>query len=733
MKQKKFLRCLGSVSLLALQAAPLAPVAGVLAMPAMAVAQELETVIVTARRRDENLQTVPVSATVLSQQDLDRLRVGTLVDLAHLSPNMSVGGAQRNGTSVVVRGYGGFNPGSGPAVIVYQNEVPLPFDAQGSAVGSGLYYDLQGVQVLKGPQGTLFGRNTTGGALLFQSKRPSDQLGGYVQGTYGNHDTIEATGALNVPVVSDKLLVRVAFQRQLREGFTHIQSAAGHPNGLDMDDNNSTAGRLTVTYKPADSIRNDLIVDGLRIRTNGTAMILRDVGFASALFPALPAILAQQNALGVRTGVPIENDPQSRVSRWNVSDIAEVDLVAGVKFRNIFSYTSQNTQNLQYDGDASPFAIFTSDTQTPVRRRQYTEEPQLQGTSFGNRLEWVIGGFYLDSAPQPLTVTRSVVFGSPSFGTTTNGEKSTAVYGHGTYDFGDFAEGLKASFGYRYTWDRRVAISNAFSGRARFSAPTWNAGLSYQMSPQSLVYAQVRRGYRTGGFNATATLVPNQTFQPEHVTDLEAGLKTEFALGSVPARFNLAVFRDRFKDIQLTETVVEVAGTRAISVTRNAGDATKWGIEAEARISPVAGLELGANVGVLRTNLTRTATGVAPFQLTYQPRFSYALDARYTLPLAPSVGEVSIGANLVWQSDTYVAAAASSFDKQRGYGLVNLSADWNGMAGSEFDLSLYATNVTNKVYAIGGFILMNSLGYAAAMYGEPRMYGARLRYHFGGE
>lgn len=179
----------------------------------------LEELVVTARRREENLQDVPISVTALSQEDLRENGVHTFNDLQHLVPSMTLAtGASRNEQWVSIRGISGLST-DGQAVVTYLNEVPLGPSANGGTGGSGpgLFFDLDTVQVLKGPQGTLFGRNAVGGAILYQSKRPTENFEGYLEGTYGNYNNRELQGALNVPI-SEQLLVRVAVNSLNREG-----------------------------------------------------------------------------------------------------------------------------------------------------------------------------------------------------------------------------------------------------------------------------------------------------------------------------------------------------------------------------------------------------------------------------------------------------------------------------------------------------------------------------------
>jgi iron complex outermembrane receptor protein len=177
----------------------------------------LEEVVVTARRRDEKAQTVPISVSVLAGKELEERQVTTAQDLEKLVPSLDIGsGNSRDVDRYYIRGQGPTLFGD-PGVVTYFAEVPLA----GGGAGPGFYFDLANIQVLNGPQGTLFGRNTTGGAVLFEPQRPTTDFGGWVEGNFGNYSNVELKGALNVPLVDDKLLLRVAFDRHTEDGYTY--------------------------------------------------------------------------------------------------------------------------------------------------------------------------------------------------------------------------------------------------------------------------------------------------------------------------------------------------------------------------------------------------------------------------------------------------------------------------------------------------------------------------------
>lgn len=719
----------------------------------------IEEVVVTARRREENLQAVPISITALSAETLRANNILTVSDLQYFVPSMNLSTAQsRDQVTISIRGQGGRNPGSGPAVATYFNEVPLTGGTNGntnsSGGGPGRYYDLENVQVLKGPQGTLFGRNTTGGAVLIQTRRPSDAFGGYVEGALGNYTNREGRFALNVPLIDGKILVRVAANAQKREGFTQSLGMPGYPGGVDLDNRNFFAHRLSVTLKPSDNFRNHFIYDAINSKTHGTSVILRlapATGTATRFFPGIQQALAQQQALGVRTQVPIDTGQFSSYNHYSFADIAELDLAPDLTLRNIFGYGHVRDANT-FDGDGTALPVIASPGRQPGANVtvQYSEEVQLQGRALAGRLAWVAGGFYLRSPPQGVNDIFSPTLGSVARRQTRTGETSRALYAQGTYDLGAVVEGLKFTGGLRYTWDKRfsqtqtqfaatctVPGANAqcqLVGRADFRAPTWTLGLDYQAAPGIMLYAAARRGYRTGGFNITAQTQDNRSFKPEYVLETELGVKSDWQMGDAPVRANLALFHQDFTQIQLTQAVVD--NGVATQFTRNPGDARLVGAEFEGEISPTENLHFGANLSWLNFKYTRLETGVNVLAtrlqiLVNRPRWKYGVNARYRLPVDQVAGSVELSA--AWNWTGQAGDRQDVLGVNRAYGLLTLGASWNSIAGAPIDAFVFMTNATNKTYTIGGYPISYLLGTSALSYGEPRMYGVRLRYRFGNE
>lgn len=463
-----------------------------------------DEIIVTARRREEDIQAVPVSVQAFSGDQLIRENVRSTIDLQRLTPGVVFNGAGSDfNTTFSIRGQGRATIGTiSPSVQSYVNEVPLP--SWGAVVPT---YDVANVQVLKGPQGTLFGRNTTGGAVLVYSQAPEHNFGGYVSATVGRYDWHEAEGALNLPIIQDKVALRVAGQYRRRDGWIK----GGYDYLEDGADINNESFRVSLLLEPTDGIKNTTIYDYYHndntspslptsyssgTGANGEFAFFH---FAGAYFNG---ILAQAQMAGAPIpqffidaytpdvfdcGTSPTCDPDlaiqrtydddfkryyssiplfSRAKIQGITNITELDLGA-LSLKNIFSYRrARIVESADTDGIelkiVDAFAVFRSDD-------QISDELQLSGSLFDDTLDFLLGGFYLQNKPRgpnaigfelfnPAVLPRE--FGPlGNIGDQQNKETTKAVFGSLSQDLGSFAPGLSLNLSGRYTWDSTSVCS----------------------------------------------------------------------------------------------------------------------------------------------------------------------------------------------------------------------------------------------------------------------------------
>jgi iron complex outermembrane receptor protein len=732
----------------------------------------LEEVIVTARRKEERLQAVPISITAFGPTQLKDRNITSTQDLGLFVPSLVINNNAGFAPGFVLRGQGS-TLGAGPGVVAYFAEVPFISgqNATGSfqgGTGPGMFYDLENVQVLKGPQGTLFGRNTTGGAVLFTPQKPKNDYDGYAQLTLGDYNWRETEAALNIPIVADRLLLRVAGDVSMRDGYT--RDVGPFFPGQDYDNRDYWALRLSLVARPTDDFENYLIASSLYVHetgTGGSLFAVKPGALAVNAFPQITAYLARQQALGPRQ-TELSTAQIDKQWTYGLIDIARQDIGDDLTLKNIAGYQVDKNSTGIVDFDYSPFAI--QDLSVPKgwqgASEQYSEELQLTGKSLGGRLEWTLGGYLEYDRPTDtpqygvvVPILKSGIY-RPSFitvqGSTT--QRTDALYGQATYDLSDLwapLDGLKFTAGYRYTWDYRSDANNVYiptsgnkcvertgftlpnctlASSGRFHAPTWTLGLDYQLDPQTLLYVTGRRGYKSGGFNLnTPEHSVFSSFQPEFVTDVEIGVKADWTVLGAKARTDIDAFHTDYTDIQRAISVL-INGLSS-PVTENAAVATIEGVEFEGTILPTSRTEISVSYSYLVSKYDKyvspTLGDLSGLQFPFTPKNKLSLTGRYHLPIGSDLGDLSLAATYLMQSSVNAGPDYDPTDVIQGYGLLNLRLDWKQAMGSDFDASLFVTNATDTVYRTRLSALYNIFGIAGASYGEPRIFGAQLRYRFG--
>ena len=716
--RNRLLRAAGALSL-AYSVSCFAPPATALAQ-AQAAAEaggNLEEIIVTAQRREEKLQSVPITAEVFNTQQLVERHIEDNTDLAKMVPALSTSLADRTDEQFTLRGqtgYGASFSGQQVAVPIYFGEVPLPI---GDGNGPGRFFDLQNVQVLEGPQGTLFGRNSTGGAVLFTPKRPSDEYEGYAQLQYGSYNDIGFEGAVNAPIVPDKLEVRVATKFEQRDGFTHDPVT-----GQSLDDVDYVSGRVSILAKPTDTIENLTVFDIYHTDTNGTSNHITNYDPNNIVVKlyggAIQAATAQQRAAGpyvtfgdVRGLDAIDSLGVANTTTWDVLD--------NLTIRNIFGY--RHFQQLErYDYDGSPISLVDFDTcetaaqchtSTPgnpesANVEQYTEEPQIQGKLLDEKLNYTVGFFYLyDDSPGSNYQHATEAFGTLSDTNLFFHDDSIAGYAQFDYDLSQWVDGFKLIAGYRDTQDDRfVTISEVTNGKCATGATgmlapnpavapqcianfkseqnssTYTFGFDYQLTPDVLFYFTDRRGYREGGVNpgAGTVLLANPplpfaqsffTYKPEYIVEFETGVKGDWRFNDMSLRTNLALYHSTLHDAQVYQTL-SVAGTTPYGLT-NAADAQVDGIELQGTFIPIKPLEIRGSYAYTDARFGPYLNYVTLAPITNEPTLSYGrpfpftprhkfdLSARYQLPIDASYGDLS--ATVSWTHATSELLALAPF------------------------------------------------------------------------
>ena len=731
----------------------------------------LEEVIVTARRREESLQQVPIAITAIDQEALQRQGVNTLTDLQQLVPSAYVSGYAHGSSQQFfsIRGQSesglntGGGAGGGPAVVGYFSEVPVPMS------GPGLYYDLQSVDVLKGPQGTLFGRNTTGGAVLFEPQRPDlQQVTGYGQMLAGNYDRVQGEGAISLPIIDGKLAIRIAGQAESREGYTQDVNT-----GVDYDNRHFQAARIGLLFQPNEAFEDYFIGNYVAINEHGPgAELIAANPAASAAGASILNYLAAQQARGIRA-TALDTPELDQGVFFNLLNKTSVKIGDDLTLRNILSYSGQKIRR-QDDEDGTTLPLLNSLGSAPgtwqVDTTTTTEELQLQGKSFADQLNWQTGVYYEDDrTPNPAnqTYTQQLVLLPFYFNTTDTdlGGTTTGLYGQGTYKLDELLQGLSFTAGYRHTWDSLHEGYSQTLSAARIPAPgdfclsvaggaqypncsvyaaakhggdSYTLGFDYQASASTLLYLVSRQGYKSGGFNIVAATVgdinsPAFSYKPETVRDVEIGIKTDWSAGSMRGRTNVALYNSWYLNAQVNTS--ELIENEQEAVTQNAARATIRGLEIENTLQPASFAELTLNYSYMDAFYTRYVTplgqDLTQLPYAYAPKNKGSAGVRLRLPLPGSIGEVWLGGNFTYQDRVFAGfSAVTPGSYLPSYGLLGLRADWGRINGTGLGAALFVTNLTDKVYRVANEDLYTTIGTSTTVYGEPRMYGVSLKYQF---
>ncbi len=727
---------------------------------------ELEEVVVTARRREESLQSVPIAVTAISGDDLEAYNIGRAADLQRIVPTLSIseGTGRRNAPIYALRGVRPTESlfGQDPSAAAYFAEVVMA-PAQGTNLA---LYDLQSVQVLKGPQGTLFGRNTTGGAVLFTPKRPGTEFGGEVALGFGNYGMIETELAVDMPV-SPTFTTRFAGKSFEKDGHqTNVL------NGHKLGDDDTKSARLSAVWNITDAIENYTIASYDRGRNHGRAPVLVAVraGSTAATFFPYTAAWQRQQARDI-DHIESNLDQYEEIDVWGVINTTKFELGGGLTLKNIAGYRDVEYESLA-DQDGSAIPRLTESRQ-PAEMQSWSDELQLLGTS--DKLNWTTGLYYYHEKGREFSDSWILDFLSGrriSGGSVKNA--SYAAFLQGTYKL---TPAWSLTLGGRYTIDEKQVTAETYTpttclmvdrnnspllpGNCRrtesktFSAPTATASLDYKPNDNLLVYLTSRLGYRSGGFSTRAT--NNLTFAPfeeETVTDVELGTKLDWSMGDWRYRTNVALFHQWYDNIQRTNALLPPGGGGFQTVIQNAAKATIKGAELEMTIAPTDALSLRLTYAyidpeytkwigtdsVRNPNVPNSDLSTTPWPYVHKHAGSAAL--LYQVPLG-TAGTVDLQATYAAKSGVFIAASGPlaslqsygqiNIDtlRQESYGVLDLNATWSDVMGAPLDLSAFVNNATDERYVAGsiGFYHL-AFGFNTKTYSDPRTYGARLRYRF---
>jgi iron complex outermembrane receptor protein len=737
------------------------------AVPAPNATASLEPIVVTAQRREENLQTVPVAVTVFSESQLQQHQIADIGTLTTVVPNMMFGpGYDPTDIVIGIRGISETIPtlGVDPAVGVYVDGIYYDL-TQGVNTG---FVDMERVEVLRGPQGTLFGRNTIGGALNITTNKPTDSLTGSATVTYGNYNDKEATGVINLPI-SDQLATRLVYQHVQHDGYAY-DAFLKQP----LDDGKQNYVRDTIAYHPNNAWSFIFSGDYFKYTSHSTMQKMdyynTNDGGLNAYLPYAaghPGDLLT-NYLGGNFYTNYAGiNPLTSVKKYSFTNTIAGELNDDITLKFLTGYANLDRHE-GTDIDGSPYGVIDI-IAAPLNASQFSQEVQLLGDAADKRLKWIGGLYYFQlSGRQTDVLNFFEPIGIQNYLQQSTQNHSYAAYGQLTYEI---VSALRLTGGVRYTKDDRTAenydhansYAGAFaycemslvvpavtpadchlSGKASFSYWPWTIGVEYEANQNVFLYAKVSKSFRSGGFAQSAPEPPAAPvstlpyFNPENVLSYEVGSKLE--LFDHALRFNTALFRASYNDIQQTFNIATSTGT--VSVTQNVGEARYLGAEFEVS-ALIEKLSLNASLGLIDPEFTNGPEfSPIKYPVTNVSRKTFALSASY--PVELGFGRLTVTGDYDWRSRMYYfapvlgaqaqkisdPAAESASVAQNDFGLFNARADLK-LTGYPLTLSLWGRNLTDQQYrARVTSLVQGGLPLNSYIAGIPRIFGISVKWDF---
>ncbi len=719
----------------------------------------LEEILVTARRVDESLQRVPVAVSALSGAMIDNLGAQTPGKLNAVIPNVAMVQIPGNPSANVamIRGIGTTDPNSAidPAVGTYIDGVYIGRMAAANAELA----DVARLEVLRGPQGTLFGRNTTGGAISIVTKAPSSDLGAEQKLGYGGLSEFYSRTRLSTGNIGDTGLSATAT-------YLHRQ------RGGEVNDPNRPSSRdpgamnVDAVWTRVRGQWGDLTVDYSFDQTDAvTRPPAFQIRFATPRFTNYyansPSLGGSQLVIepdGRRDDLSVMDEGPQRVRSHGHHLTAEFEVMPELTIKSISAYRKFSKTGIFNYGPSGLIGATTTGPQPAIvnasRPNQYQNQKSQELQAFGTigEFSYLTGLYYFKEQAREEGLTRFTSIGATGLGTLVTSRSQFRVISEAKAAFGQLTyrpewadDRLEAAGGLRYSNDKKdflQLLSVARSGKATFENTSYNFTLSYRWLPSVLTFARVGSGYRSGGFNTRAAATASTLFRPEKAKVYELGLKSELLDRHV--RFNATLFYTDYKDLQVSQfSGVTADGTQGL--TLNAAAEYK-GFETELIVTPLSGLTLYSNVGYTDASYSKIffpnpANGLLENYakqsfFAYVPKWTVANGISYSMP-AGDVGTVTGRIDHRFTSKRYFNStglpAFSPFNEQLaspGYSTFDARLTLAGVKlGSRVtgELSFWVDNLFNKDYIVTSIDLAPSLGFAGSVYGIPRRAGVEFK------
>ena len=739
----------------------------------------LEEVVVTAQFREEGLQKTPVAITAINGEQLRARSLTRITDIAAFAPNVISTPASTGygpAAQTYIRGVGQNDSSFAlePGVGIYVDDV-----YNGVLLGSVFdLLDLDRVEVLRGPQGTLAGKNSLGGAIKLFSKKPDGDGGGFVEATYGDFGRTDVRASGNFTLLQDRLFARISGVSKHRDGYMKrvdyacANPGSGVPSSLPVTSDcqlgteggqDMQAGRIALRWLATDTVEDNFIADVTKDRSevaatkllllnnaavpNGSQFITGPESYTTyATYANLgftdPPNFAGKPGAGTHpafaqpTTAPIDAYGLSNNVTWKFGE--NLSLVSITGYRRY-----QGDWNIDYDG--SPYAV--ENVHNTFAHRQFTQELRLNGSSF-SLLDWTVGAYYYDAQSEfgGLRLISPGAAGENLFnGNDIVPAKSKSAFAHAVYHA---TSQLSVIGGVRYTDESKdytfsrlnpYAPGATYTGAGAVDNTTgsysgnridYRGGVEYQWTPDLMTYAQYSTGFKGGGVNPRPFVIEQEVpFKPETLKASELGLKSD--LFGHRLRVNVSAFFNKYEDIIFTNT--QPTPNSALNATPvNAGNADVKGAELEIEARPIGGLSVNATASYLDFKLKSIAAGITGVTLNTQqifaPKRKASLGVQYELPIG-NAGTLTPRVDGTYQSSFFTAIDNNPAGEVDGYTLVNARLTWASSSG-DWQTALEVTNLTDKFYYLNKFRQAAPLNFVIGQPGAPRQWGVSIRRNF---
>jgi iron complex outermembrane receptor protein len=724
----------------------------------------LEEITVTARQRVESLQDVPVAVTVMDESAIQKTFAQNLGEMGAYAPNVTIGTVPGfTAASIAIRG-------------VSTGDIPSTFDPAVTVAVDGFYlghyqaslldmFDIQQVEILRGPQGTLFGKNTIGGVINVTTKKPSGEFGVQAKSRLGSEGRQDIMAAIDLPIVDDVLSARISMQQFDFDGFYENTYDGSDAGGQDL-----FAARAKLLWTPSESfeallsfeyIEDDSDTPMVVNTTTEDKLFYNGIGAPKA-YPGRGAGGPANVPLGdpFKTGLAPPEAHAPGFADFKDTDGHQEDVdgyyltlnwdVMGGTLTSISGYRGVDSDYYN-DYVGEPKAIYA--TIRSIYRDTYSQEIRFAGST--DKLDYVVGGYYQQNDmdyenytslgpdhPFEGLAPAIPVGGGILLADGSQKASSYAFFGEGSYSLSD-ATSITA--GIRYSDEEKdFELSPlGFPSEARVDQSaswddiTYRLGVDHQLNDDTMVYASFSTGFKSGGYNEQAgTLASAATaFEPEEAESYEVGMKSDFLDNTL--RLNVAAFYVEYTDLQV-DSVIPVPGVGQESIINNAGEVTSYGIEADFMWLATEHLTIDGTVGLLDSeydtfNCNRDNDSTTPdvdctdFDVKRTPETTASLGATYNIPLDGLGGSLDLNANATYTDSFFNDIINSASSEHEEVTLVNASISYMS-SDEKYRVAVFGRNLADEEYQTSGLSVANLWNFST--YGNPATYGLEVEVKF---